>query len=757
LLFAVVLLAGLATARPSANFSDALVLDDFEDASINASLWFHGNEGLGARVSESSGRLDIFYDEGADAYITANGTYAPSFNSNYGVFWANISISSDGNGETRIRVTDGTNTVNITNIPDDGLYRMYRLDFYADTDALELTINDVYNSNHSLASLDNNKNWSIQFYGESTGPSAERSYVTETWYLGNFIDLTSPSNGAFIINKEFNATISIPEETLQNATIRIWNSTNDLVNETVNILTLFGQESTSWDIPYLDVGEHTWQVYGCGDVTCLSSSNQTFTYGFVINNATFNSPVYDTSIETYTLNITFDTSLVSFATGTLVYDGSTSPGTAADIDGNYIFTVNMQVPSVEVQTVKTFNWSVFLSDTTVSDTFSTSDYQQTVDIINLSICGTGEEAVNYTIIDETTNEPVTADFDATFYYSLNRSTNQKNYSYEGTGASSYIFCIDPNEIYYTDVDIAIGASGYANRIYRLRNAEYSNATTTRFLYLLNETASSNIVIRVLDEGASPLVGYTTKIYRYQENTGNHVLVEEQVTDVFGQFSAKLIENEVSYRFEFYDGDGMLRETDDVVNIICRATICYQEFTIRKDIDDLDRFRTLENHDYSLSFNNVSNTFVFAWTDNRGEDGTTHRLVVTRYAANGTTVICDDSSTSLSNSLSCAVGDGEHAYLAQAFRSVTGEDVLQLNVLSTIVSSTAEKFGREGLFWATISLFVIIMTVLFSPVAAIILFIVALYLFTLTGIIFVPPLAIITLTAIGAFFAWAFKT
>lgn len=791
-LIAIILLAGLGLAT-TYWYSDYDFEDDFEDNIINQTFWHNYTviDGSGTKIVnslEQNGQMFLSsYQTGGNAYVHSvsnvrtniqnvsmrydfelNDTLTTGGANGYAAFQIDIVNGSysktaplvyhDYNGDT-IYYEEIFNSVRNSALLETGPANYTVI---IDRPNLNATL---YNSTNDVISSTLLNQFGNKFFAFATRASGDNAAYAET-RINNFISrqwgviLISPEDDEYFISSDvtLNASVGIFNDTLTNMTFYIWNSTNGVINKTTIPLTAYEFENTNLDVNDLTSDIYHWGAYACSLSSCeWNLQNNTFVTGFVINSVTYNTNVYDTSIENYQLNITYDTSQITFSSVTLIYDGEEYATTSQTVGPDVIFSTSIQVPFVDSPIDKVFNWSVFLSDTLISDTYYTSNYNQTVGPINWSACPGGSEAVNYTIYDEETGDPVIADFDATFYYTLNRSLGQKNYSYEGTGASSYTFCINPNVTYLVDADIAVGANGYIDRIYRHRFREYTNASTLEPIYLLNNTVSSNIIIEVVDEGYQALPNYLVKIYRFQENTGDYILVEEQVTDAFGNFLARLVENSVTYKFEFYNPSGVLVKSEDVVNIVCRATICVLSFVVREDINDLDMFKDIENHEYSLTFNNVSNTFVYAWTDNTGDPGVTHRLKVTRYAGNGTETVCDTSSSSLSGALNCPVGDAEHAYLAQAFRDTSDSDERQIAVLSTIVEPSAQYFGKEGLFWATISLMIIVATALFSPVAAIILFVLGFLLFMLAGIVYIPPLAIITLIAIGAFFAWAFKS
>lgn len=621
--------------------------------------------------------------------------------------------------------------------------------------------------NRTIVPVNNVVNYNCSAIG-SAGPDTATCFVllrTIDYYDNLGLEITNPANNSYVVFNpvHFNATV-IPgvNLTLVNSTVRVFNATGGVYATNTTARSGTAPQNISSIFALDNVGRYYWNyeiwaTNGSNNYQFFSPANYTFIRGYSFNNVTYTPSVSDNSLSTYTLNISVDSTQINFASATLYYDGTAYATTSAQTGNEYIFSTTIEVPTVTSVTNKSFYFTVFLSDTTISEYSNTSLYNQTVSPINFSICGTGARAVNYTIYDEDTLSPITADFDGQFYYSLNETLTTKNYSYSSTGASSYTFCINTNATYYVNALIELSKTGYTTRLYQLANEQYNNVTTNRSLYLLNENSSSDVVIQLKDEGQQALSGYTVKIYR-NFPTG-YQMVEEKVTDQFGEFVSRLVENTVQYKFEFYDSDGNLKATKVPVYIVCYTTRCNIPFILREESNPLSQFINIEDHDYNLVFNNGSNTFVLAWADSTGDLGVTHTLRVLRISGNSSFVVCNNQSTTLISSLNCPVGDGRYTYIAQGFRSTTGGDNVLLATLGAIVSGTVSSFGKTALFWVLIFLLTIGTAVLLTAgiVPAIVLMCGGLMLFAFAGIIQLSIPVMIGIFAIGGFFAWAFRT
>ena len=144
-----------------------------------------------------------------------------------------------------------------------------------------------------------------------------------------------------------------------------------------------------------------------------------------------------------------------------------------------------------------------------------------------------------------------------------------------------------------------------------------------------------------------------------------------------------------------------------------------------------------------------------WNDNTG-DSPIHRLLVTRRNLNGTTEVCNNSSSSLVGTLNCQTDGVKGSYFAQFYRTVDGEETL-INTLTLAVGGDSDTFGREGMIWAFLIGLTLIAVGIFSPVIGIMLYVIFVITVGLTGIIFINPAIVIAHIILGAFFWWAFKS
>lgn len=568
------------------------------------------------------------------------------------------------------------------------------------------------------------------------------------------VTLNSPSNGNISISKSvlFNCS-AIDDGIVENISLII----DGTVNET---FVGSGSELFLEKTLTLNSGKHTWNCNATDDENNISTATQReLTVGVQENSITFNATTYEMRTENIILNITYNNSITDIS-ASLVYNGTSYSATEYASGTNVVFIRSLDIPLTNLYTDinRSFYWEIQLTEGASTYFINSSSNNQTISPVVFSICnGTYiTPIVNYTIYDENNLSLVPAELDVTFDYWTGSGSVIKNYSFNAIGTnSSWAFCTNQNITYYTDAVISLEAAGYNPRNYYLNNQEYNNLTTNKSLYLLPDGNGTNVIIEVTNSGLSPLANYSVIIERYYASTGAYLEIFEDVTDDYGQVVPKLIENDVKYRFKFKNSQGTLVKQTSDMTIACRSTICVLPFVIEDTTDDFDRFTNVTDLDWSLVFDNSTNIFTFSWTDNTG-DTVTYRLYVQRVLFNGTTVICNSSTTSISSSLTCDTSGIEATYIARAYRSVSGEESI-VAVLNVKVGEVFDTYGFEGLIWTFILLMTMLAIGAFNPPLGVLLYNVGFIIMGLIGIVqFNLPIFFAT-NIIMVLFIWAYRS
>jgi hypothetical protein len=223
--------------------------------------------------------------------------------------------------------------------------------------------------------------------------------------------------------------------------------------------------------------------------------------------------------------------------------------------------------------------------------------------------------------------------------------------------------------------------------------------------------------------------------------------------------AQLTEDIVNYDIEIYDEDLELVKSIIDNNIVCTLTSCIINIIIEDPATDFMRFdyddcSGISDLTCSLTFSSTLNTTTLNWIDNTG-DSATFRLFVERLAINGTSIVCNNASTSTSGTIVCSLGSSINSYRIQGFRKV-GTREYRINILNVNIGDEIEVFGLEGFMWAFLLLFTLVMFGLWSPVVGIILYLAGMLILGVTQIVYISYDIMIAEMIIGILAIWALK-
>lgn len=479
-----------------------------------------------------------------------------------------------------------------------------------------------------------------------------------------------------------------------------------------------------------------------------------------LNNFTHNSTTYETSIEYFSANVSYSNDYWASISANFYYNG-TSYLASKSVSGNEaIFSKTLDIPLITSQAAQnhTFYWEFILTNDTGDYFFNSTKYNQTVDWLTFTRCNATypsvDAFVNYTVYNETNLTRTNFSMDAYFKYWLGDGSIFKNKTLDSESNESIMMCANLNKTLNIDAIVNIEYPGFDERTYYFDDEAYTNATTEIWLYLL-DGVGSDIIIQVRDSGLSPVKGYLIDIERFYPELNQYKKVIMEKTDIYGQFVANLVQNIVKYKFTFYDTEGAkVKETGDMT-IACRTTICVLPFVIEDTTNDTERFYNISDYDWSFAFTNSTKTFTFTWNDVSGLSAT-NRLEVTRYLWNGTTTVCNTTSTDASGVLTCNVGSSSASYQAQVFRKVGSGEWRRIGWLSETVGEESSIFDIEGLMWSFILLMTLMVLGYWYPPIGVTLYLVGFLVLSRLHLIYSNPLILIINLAIGVAFIWAFK-
>jgi len=584
------------------------------------------------------------------------------------------------------------------------------------------------------------------------------------------VALISPADDLETSNSSlrFDSNATIVNGNLTNATLYVWNPDNSLFGTNTTIRT-GDSNSTNLSISSLTMNDsYLWNVEWCGNngtvtsYNCsFASANRTFSrQPFAEIAISFNNYSFETQAERFEINLSTISNIVSI-TGSLIHNGSSYPAKATNLgSGKYSLSRVLDMPLVNRDLNVSFHWKLDITDSTGTSTQNSTIRTQNINNTQFVLCNASitTTAVNFTVYNETNRTPISSTFAGTFNWYLGNGTVVENSSYSSSTNTynNHTFCINVNKTFNTDSLITIDNAIYNKRTYSFNNILYSNVSKETHLFL--NDAGTIVILEVKDAGLTPLQGYFIEVYRYYPGTNKYELVESHETDIYGQGVGRLIENDVKYNFIIKDENNVIKKETEILSVACRSTslTCVLPFVIEDTTDYTERFFNQTDFEWDFTFSNDTNRFTFTWNDLTG-DFATNRLFVQRRLFNGTTTVCNITSSATFGSLICDVGDSKARYVAQVFRDLLGHSEDRIAVINTNVGEIFGTFGKEGLMWGFILLFTLVGVGAFNPSVAVTLYFVGLIGLGSLGIIsFASPIFWANL-AIGVVFVWAFRS
>jgi len=600
--------------------------DNHNDASINWSKWENSSSGFDPDITESAGYLNVEISGRVDP----NGAVAglaevssiefPSYSS-----IKNITIHTVTSEETYacnsndLRYLSVMGKVISLNVIEDKIWTFVRngTDFnylkdsvYQGTFTPIDSVVKIHVSCDSIPDKDSPlRHWQI-------------SMDYEYYSLGNgsiTITQNSPttSEGVYNQNVSFNITSNTSINNLSNITLYI----DDVVNETINISGTINTTTFNENLSSYDLGNHNYSVYVCDTAgNCKFSDTITFELQpFKIESQTYNSSTYETSTESFLINVTANSSLTDVR---LHYDGTSYTTTQSGT----IYSRTLQVPTISTISNKTFYWNFtyagshytslnYKNFTYAGSHYTSLNYNQTINPILLSICNATNTVpyINLSFKDEDDLSLINATIDAsTWTFWLGDGSITKELLFSNTSLNyNYSFCFSPgNRTLYNTRSVQFSSESYPQRTYDSSTA-LTNTTLDKILYLLSSTDGIYSTIQVIDGNLDYISGVEVTVER--QFSGVWTVVGQSNTDASGAVTF-WVNPDYNHRYTF-DKDGCTSFTVIIkpTQTTYTATINCGESTTEiyvSPIDGLKYFRSpasgvLTSGEHNFTFQTVS--------------------------------------------------------------------------------------------------------------------------------------------------------
>lgn len=300
----------------------------------------------------------------------------------------------------------------------------------------------------------------------------------------------------------------------------------------------------------------------------------------------------------------------SASNANLVYNGSYYTLTKTTYPTYTEYNTTFYIPITDYTNLifnNSFYFNYNYTNSSVNDSYTSLTYNQTIYQLILDNCTTvSTHSLNISLWNLTTDTAYTDFADYAIDYWLGTEDLKKNVSGTFYG-HSFLLCMYPN---WTSI-IGSGLIEFATDVYfdySLYQYNFSNATSQLKLY--TQDATSQVLFTVEDRSSDPVEDAYIHVLKYEVDSNSYITTEIIKTDSQGQGLGNIVLGTTFYNFLIYY-QGTLIYSELGVKLISTT----RTFTVTLEEDDwYEQFDTALNLHHSLTFNNVTNNFVFTWTD-----------------------------------------------------------------------------------------------------------------------------------------------
>ena len=449
-------------------------------------------------------------------------------------------------------------------------------------------------------------------------------------------------------------------------------------------------------------------------------------YGFIENSQTFNNITYETASETFILNMSYDSNDYPIISAILNYNGTEYSGIKNGSGNNIIFYTSLGIPLVSSQIDIPFYWTISLTNSTTTTYYNSTSNNQTINIINpLEVahsCSTGfSPSMFFDFKDERNLTSHNASINYNFRFGLSGSVYKEIYG-SLDNINHFYLCVNStihNNYSLTHGEIQYSKSGYAERrFYTFNNQRISNSTINNTLYLLISSSATSFLFDFQDTNLNPYIDKYTTLLRWYPNLNEYKIVEMAKTDDKGETIMRVQTEDVDYRVGLYEKDGSLLTLLNPVRFACISAPCSYSSLVDRAERDYTSFFNVEG---SIEFNETTNIWTLIWND-PSQNTDSMNLIVTRERGDSSFIICDVSSSGFTGILTCDSTGYTGTLVAIAYRTASPTTPIFQKIINTIKSPFA---GTVGLFFSFILMALLVLIGVYSPIASVILGIVAL--------------------------------
>lgn len=389
----------------------------------------------------------------------------------------------------------------------------------------------------------------------------------------------------------------------------------------------------------------------------------------------------------------------------------------------------------------------FFSDD-YANTNTTLSLNETSSLPNYTFFVYTMNSINFTFLDEKIGKGGKFGNDTSIKIELVSDVFSSNYS--TLNGSLFLDLVTPSEyrVSYSDTK-------FRKREYYFKLANRSNNLLD--LYLLSTTNGTLITFTIQDETGQALEDASIKLMRYYTDSNSYIIVAMAKTDIEGKAVIDVDFNSAFYKISVTKNDKSTL-TDGTKIYATEVTI---KINLRTPI--LDNINIVQNIESSLTFNNLTQTFSYTFTDPTGLDrsGT---LIIERIGPRGIENVCEKSATSSSSTILCVINTTNTTglYKATGYINTLSDNlgsvaINSIDIQTGFIKEVRSRIDKSGLLLSIMLAGTFAGIGFLNPAVSIILFLVGLGAMAIIGFSGMAIPIYISMAIIGGVLIYKLRT
>ena len=502
----------------------------------------------------------------------------------------------------------------------------------------------------------------------------------------------------------------------------------------------------------LESGNTNMTIYANDTLGNLNSTFISWNYNLTLNSQVSPITSVESAMETYSANLSYNSSVFNVITGILYLNGTGYAGTRTGSGDSAILSSDVIMPSVTEPTNFTPYWTVSLTDVGGTNDYNITLTNVSVGVINMSLCDGNNDVAfwNFTVLNESNVVEINSTFEATFAISSigSSETNTFSFQYTDGNVSQYDFCLSPStENYTVSTAIKLTKPGFVDKFYNYQSVTISNATREDNLYMLATGDSTSYIIHVTDTASNDVEEAEVTVERFYQGTGIWAVTEILTTNYVGEAVGHILSEDADYRFNV-SSNGVPIYNSSATKITCAVTPCTVTLVI--PINVVDGAGPLDDLTSTLTYSSTTNVFTYTYADSSGIFDSARLNVLRVWPSNATLLVpCDETKTTVSGVITCDItGQLNGTYRASGYITRSGTELFDKRTDGVLGNRIYNQMGNDGVLWAIFVFMAIIMLGIARPSLAIIFGVIGVILLSVLQIINIGIISVVAITAIA---------